>query len=193
LTNRSSGRMGYALAEAARDRGGHAVLITAPTALPDPIGMELVRVRTAQEMHDAVMQATADADALIMAAAVADFRPARTEERKIKKGEERITLELARTPDILHEARGSFLRVGFAAESENLVENATRKLREKELDLIVANQAGGPEDAFGTESSQVTIIDREGKTESLPLLSKADVAHRVLDRVADLLAKTGKA
>jgi phosphopantothenoylcysteine decarboxylase/phosphopantothenate--cysteine ligase len=193
LTNRSSGRMGYALAEAARDRGARALLIAAPTALPDPIGMELVKVRTAQEMRDAVMEATSGADALIMAAAVADFRPFRAEERKIKKGKESLALELTRTPDILQEARGNFLRVGFAAESENLVENATRKLGEKGLDLIVANQAGGPEDAFGTESSQVTIIDRKGKAESLPLLSKAEVAHRILDRVAEMLAETGKA
>ncbi len=194
LTNRSSGKMGYALAEAARDRGANTLLITAPTAFPDPFGIDLVRVRTAQEMRDAVLEAVAGMDALIMAAAVADYRPTHTAKAKIKKTGEDISLKLERTPDILLEARGDFLRVGFAAESENLTANATRKLQAKELDLIVANQAGGPRDAFGTDRSQVTIIAREGRPESLPLLSKAEVADRVLDRVAPMLAKkrTGK-
>ena len=189
LTNRSSGKMGYALAEAARDRGARALLITAPAAFPDPSGIDLVRVRTAQEMRDAVLAAVAGMDALIMAAAVADYRPTHTAKAKIKKTGDGLTLQLERTPDILLEARGDFLRVGFAAESENLTANASRKLRDKDLDLIVANQAGGPQDAFGTDRSQVTIIAQKGRPETLPLLSKTEVADRVLDRMAQMLAK----
>ncbi len=185
LTNRSSGRMGYAIAEAARDRGAEVVLITAPTALHRPYGTEVVEVTTAQEMYQAVKKAVERADALIMAAAVADYRPAKMAESKIKRDKsEKLVLELERTPDILGEVRGNFLRVGFAAESEDLVANAKEKLRKKQLDLIVANDVS----AIGAETNRVVLIDRMGSTVELPTLPKREVAGRILDRVASLLS-----
>lgn len=185
LTNRSSGRMGYAIAEAARDRGAEVVLVTAPTALPRPYGMEVVEVTTAQEMYQAVKRAMERADALIMAAAVADYRPAKMAESKIKRDKsEKLVLELERTPDILGEVRGNFLRVGFAAESEDLVANAKEKLKKKQLDLIVANDVS----AIGAETNRVVLIDRTGSTVELPTLLKREVADRILDRVASLLS-----
>jgi len=188
IGNRSSGKMGYALAEAARDRGATVVLVSAPTALTPPVGVEVVPVQTALQMRDAIADATTKADALLMAAAVADYRPTATAESKIKKGVEPFTLELVRNPDILGEVRGDFIRVGFAAESENLVENARGKLERKNLDLIVANDITATDSGFGVDTSRVIIIDRQGKVESLPLLSKLEVAHRVLDRVVELLS-----
>ena len=185
ITNRSSGKMGYALAEAARDRGAKVTLITAPTSLTRPVGMEMVNVGTAQEMYHAVIDAVPQADALIMAAAVADYRPLSVARDKIKKEGNRLTLELERTPDILGSIKGEFLKVGFAAESSNLVENAKQKLQQKELDLIVVNDIS----SFGADNNRVTIIDRKGKIDSLPLLPKREVADRILDRVAKLLNK----
>lgn len=187
LTNRSSGRMGYAIAEAARDRGASVVLITAPTALPRPYGMEVVEVTTAQEMYEAVRRAVGKADALIMAAAVADYRPRKVSQSKIKRDRaERLTLELERTPDILGEVKGSFLRVGFAAESEDMIANAREKLNRKQLDLIVANDVS----AIGAETNRVVLIDSAGISEELPMLPKREVAERVLDKVASLLNKS---
>lgn len=187
LTNRSSGKMGYALAEAARDRGAEVVLISAPVALPDPAGVETIRITTAGEMREAVIRAVPGAHALIMAAAVADYRPKHPAPSKIKKGIPELVIELEKTPDILGEVRGGFVRVGFAAETENLEENALNKLREKDLDLIVANDVSSPDSGFGAETNRVTIIDRRGNIERLPLLTKLEVAHRVLDRVATIL------
>lgn len=189
ISNRSSGKMGYALAEAARDRGAKVILVTAPTALPTPAGIEVVNVRTAQEMYEEVRKAVAQADALIMAAAVADYRPARVSESKIKKTTPTLTLELERTPDILGTVKGDFIRVGFAAESENLIENAKNKLRQKQLDLIVANDITAPDSGFGADTDRVVLIDHEGKVDELPLLPKREVANRILDRVASLLNK----
>ncbi|MDP3062264.1 MAG: phosphopantothenoylcysteine decarboxylase, partial [Chloroflexota bacterium] len=189
VTNRSSGRMGYALAEAARDRGASVTLVAAPTALRDPPGVKVVKVGSASQMRDAVQAALSGADALIMAAAVADYQPAAFSPSKVKKGPERWNLEMTRTPDILAEAQGSFIRVGFAAETEDLLANARQKLEKKRLDLIVANQVSGPESALGGETSRATILGRDGKQEELPLLSKYDVAWRVLDRVKELMTK----
>jgi len=189
ISNRSSGKMGYALAEAARDRGAKVTLITAPTSFPEPVGVDVVKVGTAQEMRQAVENVTPKADALVMAAAVADYRPTKTAKDKIKKGEAGLTLELECTPDILGSVKGNFIKVGFAAESSNLVENAKQKLKEKRLDLIVANDITASDSGFGTDSNRVTIIDREGKIDSLPLLAKREVADKVLDRVAELLPK----
>ncbi len=188
IGNRSSGKMGYALAEAARDRGASVLLITAPAMTTEPAGVDVTRVGTAQEMCEAVENATPGADALIMAAAVADYRPARKLEEKIKKTEAGLTLELECTPDILSAVRGSIVRVGFAAESSNLFENAKEKLQRKGLDLIVANDVTAPDSGFGADTTRVTVIDREGRVDSLPLLSKRQVADKVLDRVAELLA-----
>lgn len=187
ITNRSSGKMGYAVAEAARDRGAVVTLVTAPTALPDPPGVEIVHVRTAVEMKNAVAKAVTKADALIMAAAVADYQAKRTAEQKIKKTGAGLTLELVKTPDILSEVQGKFIRVGFAAESENLVANAKEKLKKKSLDLIVANDITAADSGFEADTNKVTIIDKKGKTEDLPLLTKREVAERILERVAKLL------
>jgi len=190
LTNRSSGKMGYALAEAARDRGARVVLVTAPTALLKPVGIDVVNVGTAQEMHEAVKKAVAKADALIMAAAVADYRPKKVSKSKIKREQaSNLTLELERTSDILVEVKGKFLRVGFAAESENLVANARVKLEKKRLDLIIANDITAKGSGIGADANQVVIIDRKGKVEKLPLLPKREVADRILDKVTQFLGK----
>ncbi len=189
ISNRSSGKMGYALAEAARDRGAKVTLVTAPTSLPEPLGVEVIKVSTAQEMYQAVQNTVAKADALIMAAAVADYRPKTAAKEKIKKKEGGITLELENTPDILSSVQGNFIKVGFAAESSNLVENAKRKLEQKRLALIVANDITSKGSGFGADTNRVTIIDRQGKVKSLPLLPKREVADKVLDRVVELLSE----
>ncbi len=192
LGNYSSGKMGYAIAEAARDRGAQVVLVSGPSALSAPYGVELVSVRTAVEMRDAVVAACAGADALVMAAAVADFRPARSATRKIKRSGEGMTLELVPTPDVLSQVKGDLVRVAFAAESEDLVKNASEKMARKGVDLIVANDITAAGSGFGTETNQVAIIDRSGAVESLPLLSKHEVAWRILDRVVPLLKKRSR-
>jgi phosphopantothenoylcysteine decarboxylase/phosphopantothenate--cysteine ligase len=185
--NYSSGKMGYAVAEAARDRGARVALVSAPVALTAPYGVELVAVKTAEEMRDAVVAQCAGADVLIMAAAVADYRPAAAAEQKIKRTQVERTLELVPTPDILAAVKGNLVRVGFAAESEELVKNAAAKLTGKGLDMIVANDITAPGSGFGAETNQVTIIDKSGEAETLPLLSKYEVAQRILDRVVPLL------
>jgi phosphopantothenoylcysteine decarboxylase/phosphopantothenate--cysteine ligase len=187
ITNNSSGKMGYALAEAARDRGANAVLITAPTGLPDPPLVKVVQIQTARQMCDAVLGHLERADALIMAAAVADYRPVATAEQKIKKSQQELTIELTRTNDILEAATGNFVKVGFSAESENLIANATEKVRRKALDLIVANDITDPDSGFGRDTNRVVLIDRELQVEELPVLSKYQVSHRILDRVVSLL------
>jgi len=190
ISNRSSGKMGYALAEAARDRGAKVTLITTPTSLLEPVGINVVKVNTAQEMRQAVENAAPQADVLIMAAAVADYRPTKAAKDKIKKVEAGLTLEMECTPDILGSIKGNFIKVGFAAESSNLVENAREKLKQKRLDFIVANDITASDSGFGTDTNQVTIIDHEGKIDDLPLLPKREVAERVLDRVVELLGKS---
>jgi phosphopantothenoylcysteine decarboxylase/phosphopantothenate--cysteine ligase len=187
IGNRSSGKMGYALAEAARDRGADVTLITAPTALPEPTGMEIVRIRTVAELRAAVLTAVKNADALIMAAAVSDFRVAHPSDHKIKKQGGRLTLELVENEDFLLELKDDFIKVGFAAESENMVANAKRKLKEKQLDLIVANDITAADSGFDVDTNRVTIIDKNGKIEELPLLSKREVAEEILDRVARIM------
>jgi len=189
ISNRSSGKMGYALVEAARDRGAKVTLVTAPISLDEPVGVDVVKVGTAQEMRQAVVKVTPQADALIMAAAVADYRPIKAVKDKIKKGEAGLTLKLECTPDILGSVKGNFIKVGFAAESNNLVKNAKQKLQQKGLDFIVANDIKASDSGFGADTNRVTIIDREGKVDSLPLMPKREVADKVLDRVAELLPK----
>ncbi len=191
IGNRSSGKMGYAVAEAARDRGATVSLITAPTSLPEPVGIEVVLIRTAAEMKEAVAKAAAQTDALIMAAAVADYQPKSVAKEKIKKEAAGLTLELIRTPDILTEVKGNFLKVGFAAESEDIVANAKQKLEKKQLDIIIANDITATDSGFGVDTNKVTLISRDGKVESLPLLTKREVADKILDRVVKLLAKKG--
>ena len=186
IGNRSSGKMGHALAEAARDRGAIVSLITT-TSPSVAAGIEVIPVETANEMKQAVDRATAAADALIMAAAVADYRPKKAAKSKIKKDAAGLTLELTRTADILAGVSGNFIKVGFAAESEDIAANARRKLKDKGLDIIVANDITAPGSGFGADTNKVTIIDKEGKAEELPLLTKREVADRVLDKVAGLL------
>jgi len=187
IGNHSSGKMGYAMAKAARDRGAMVTLITAPTSLPEPTGIEVTPVRTTIQMKEAVAKAVAKADVLIMAAAVADYQPKTSTKEKIKKESPSLTLELIRTPDILTEVKGDFIRVGFAAESEDLIENARQKLQKKQLNLIVANDITATDSGFGVDTNKVTLIDRDGKVESLPLLTKREVADKILDRVVEFL------
>ncbi|MFC1962855.1 bifunctional phosphopantothenoylcysteine decarboxylase/phosphopantothenate--cysteine ligase CoaBC [Chloroflexota bacterium] len=191
IGNRSSGKMGYALAEAARDRGASVTLVAGPTSLPDPPGVEVVEVRRAVEMREAVLKLAAGKDALIMAAAVADYYPGEASAGKIKKGAGVLKLELVRTPDILTEVKGVLIKVGFAAESDNLVENARKKLKGKNLDLIVANDITLSDSGFGSDNNRVSLIDKRGEVEDLPLMSKGEVAEKVLDRVAALLRRRG--
>jgi len=179
--------MGYALAEAARDRGAKVTLITAPTSLPDPVGVEVIHSRTTAEMEKAVTKAVAKADALLMAAAVTDYQPKTVAKAKIKKEAPSLTLELVRTPDILAEVKGDFIKVGFAAESEDIVANAKKKLQQKQLDLIVANDITDKKSGFGADTNKVTLISRDGKVEKLPLMTKREVADKILDRAVGMM------
>ena len=189
ISNRSSGKMGYAIAEAARDRGATTVLVAAPNGLPDPVGIEMVHVESALHMRDAVAAACADAHAVIMAAAVADWRPSAAADRKIKKSsDDRWTIELSKNPDILAEiGREGLVKVGFAAESEDLEANALAKLREKHLDLVAANDVTAESAVFGADTNQIVLLNRDGGVEELPRMTKYEVGHCILDRVAKLV------
>jgi phosphopantothenoylcysteine decarboxylase/phosphopantothenate--cysteine ligase len=191
LSNRSSGRMGLALAAAAWRRGADVVLVTGPTQLPMPVGPRVLRVQTADEMADAVAAELQHASVLLMAAAVADFRPARAFAGKIKKEARPAALELEPAPDILHvtrsHRRGDAVIVGFALETGDGREPARAKLRDKGLDLIVLNPADEKDAGFDAETNRVTFLDAAGGEESLPLLGKDDVADAILDRVRALL------
>jgi phosphopantothenoylcysteine decarboxylase/phosphopantothenate--cysteine ligase len=194
LTNRSSGKQGYALAQAALDAGADVTLVTAPTALPAPHGARRLDVGTAAEMAAAVLAESAAADALVMAAAVADFRPAKPADRKLKKENGLPDLRWETTPDILGEvarARAKSGRplvvVGFAAETDNLQSNAAAKRKAKNLDVIVANGVCGPDSGFGADTNRVTLIDSTGQATSLPLLSKYEVAVAVVEKIIPLL------
>jgi phosphopantothenoylcysteine decarboxylase / phosphopantothenate---cysteine ligase len=192
LSNRSSGRMGYALAQAAWRRGAEVTLVTGPTEIDLPIGAFVIAVETAEQMLSAVADSIRDADALIMAAAVADFRPVAPASAKIKKEQGVGALELEPAPDVLKEtvaARPKRLRVvGFALETDDHVSNAQKKLVEKSLDLIVLNPAAEAGSGFEVETNRVTILSRDGGAEALPLQPKHDVADVILDRLAPLLA-----
>ena len=188
IGNRSSGKMGYALAEAARDRGAKVTLVAANVTLEEPAGVEIIKVKTAAEMKKAVGGAVKKADVLLMAAAVADYQPETIAKDKIKKeSRQNLTLKLVKTPDILSEVRGNFIRVGFAAESENLVANARKKLAEKKLDLIIANDITKADSGFDADTNRIVIIDKKGKAEELPLMSKREAADKILDRVKRIL------
>ena len=190
IGNRSSGKMGFAIAETARDRGAGVVLVAAPGTLATPYGVERVDVTTTAQMGAAVAEAVRGCDALIMAAAPADFRVLKPNEQKIKRGAEGITVELAPNEDIIASAQGAFVKVGFAAETERLLESARAKIGAKGLDLIVANDVTAPGAGFATDTNAVTIVGADGRTEQLPVLSKYEVGHRILDRVVELLART---
>ncbi len=192
LSNRSSGKMGYAIAEAAAARGARVVLVSGPTSLVLPPGVDTVHVETAQEMYDAVLAKLPVATVAIKAAAVADYRPKAAQSRKIKKREAETTLVLEPTPDILAEIgrrKGRCLLVGFAAETEDLVANAKEKLRRKGLDLVVANDVTRPGAGFDGDTNVVTLVGADGKIEELPQLPKREVADRILDRVVAMLGR----
>ena len=194
ISNRSSGKMGWALAEAARDRGAEVVLIAGPTALPPVSNVTVVPVVTSEDMRKEAITRFVEADVLIMAAAVADFRPAGPALGKIPKGRGPRALALEPTPDILMDLpprRAGQLVVGFAAETGDLVERARAKLRRKALDLIVANDVTEPGAGFGTETNRATLLDRAGRCDALPLMSKLELAHRILDTVLKLRTKGG--
>ncbi|MFQ3548619.1 MAG: bifunctional phosphopantothenoylcysteine decarboxylase/phosphopantothenate--cysteine ligase CoaBC [Armatimonadota bacterium] len=185
ITNRSSGKMGYAIAEAAAKRGGSVLLISGPTDLPAPNDVEVVNVTTVKEMHKAVMDNIRGADLFISAAAPADFTPAEPQDSKIKKTE-KLTLELDKALDILSEVgqnKGDTILVGFAAETENIEKYAKDKLNNKNLDLIVANDVSSSSETFGSDTNQVTLISRFGDTIAWPRMSKSEVANSILDYV----------
>jgi phosphopantothenoylcysteine decarboxylase/phosphopantothenate--cysteine ligase len=189
LSNRSSGKMGYALAEAARARGARVILISGPVNLAPPAGVETISVRTAAEMRDQVFANLADAGIVIKAAAVADFRLTKVPDQKVKKTAARMSLELDPTPDILAELgrkKGDRLLIGFAAETQNLVPEARRKLESKNCDMVVANLVGGQDMGFESEENEVTLVLRTGETVPLTRAPKRQVADRIFDRILKL-------
>jgi phosphopantothenoylcysteine decarboxylase / phosphopantothenate---cysteine ligase len=193
ISNRSTGRMGYRLAEAARDRGAKVVLVSGPTALAPPAGVELVAVRSAEEMSRAVGARAGEATVVAMAAAVSDYRPAQASPTKIKKAEGGAALELVRTPDILRglgQAKAGRFLIGFAAETDGLLENARRKRAEKNLDLMVANEVGQEGRGFAADSNAAVLIDASGE-EALPVMGKRELAERIWDRVLALKGAKG--
>jgi phosphopantothenoylcysteine decarboxylase/phosphopantothenate--cysteine ligase len=181
--------MGYALAEAARDRGAKVKLITAPTALNNVVGVEIENVTTAEEMYQAVKKSISLADVLIMAAAVSDYLPETMSSEKIKKKNQELKLNLRRTVDILANVNGDFVKVGFAAESSNLMENAKKKMEQKKLDIIVANDITVKDSGFGSDNNRVIIISAGGEIDALPLMPKRKVADEILNRVLIALSK----
>ena len=192
ITNYSSGKMGYALAIMARRRGAEVTLISGPTSLPEPFGATFLQVSSAIEMGDAVMNNMNDSTIIIKAAAVADFRPAILSNDKIKKGNGLSNVNLERNPDIISEVgrkKGDRILVGFAVETENLIENARNKMIEKNMDLIVANDVTQHGAGFQSDTNIVKILDREGGMEELPILDKIMVANRILDRIIAMKGK----
>jgi phosphopantothenoylcysteine decarboxylase/phosphopantothenate--cysteine ligase len=195
IGNRSSGRMGLAIAREASRRGADTTVILGPTSLEPPTGVEIVRVRTAAQMHHAVMERASRADVVIMAAAVADYTPTTTAPQKISKADDSMTIVLKRTPDILGDLGAGRLAagegpviVGFAAETQDVVSRAAAKRERKHADLIVANDVSRVDSGFDVETNEVTIVGPEG-AEPLPLMNKADVATHILDRVERLMQR----
>jgi phosphopantothenoylcysteine decarboxylase/phosphopantothenate--cysteine ligase len=183
LSNRSSGKMGYAVAEAALARGAAVTLVTGPVSILPPEGARIVRVRTAAEMYEFVAENLNEATMVVMAAAVSDYRPATVHQQKIKKNGNALTIELEQTEDILAAAaseRGSRVVIGFAAETENVIENARKKLAEKGADLIVANDVSASDAGFDVDTNRIVLVSVEGVSE-LPLLSKREAAWRIID------------
>ncbi|MCL5429384.1 MAG: bifunctional phosphopantothenoylcysteine decarboxylase/phosphopantothenate--cysteine ligase CoaBC [Chloroflexi bacterium] len=194
ITNRSSGKQGYALAQAAVDLGAQVTLISAPTALAAPVGCKLVSVISAEEMGAAVLSKVKGADVLLMAAAVADFRPSRSSKQKIKRAAGVPDIRLVANPDILLElskikGKKPQVIVGFAAESKDLIKNAQEKLGAKKLDLIVANDISAEDAGFEVDTNRVLLLDKKGNQQQLPLMSKEEVARVILERVVDLLGE----
>jgi len=194
VSNRSSGKMGYAIAAAAADAGAEVFLVSGPTALRAPAGTQLVPIETAEQLRDAVLGLLPNADAVVMAAAVADYRPIETRERKIKKRDagKEMTLRLTENPDILKAIvaarRAGAIVVGFKAETGDATAEAGRMLREKKLDLVVANDVSDPGSAFGSDTDRVTFVSADG-VEALPLLAKTEVARRLVAKLAERLTR----
>ena len=192
LTNKSSGKQGYALAQAALDAGGTTILVSAQTVIPAPVGARFIPANTAQAMLEAVLAESEGADALVMAAAVADFRPKRVAENKLKKRDGIPLVELEAAPDVLAAvaAMGSLrprVVIGFAAESRDLLENAAAKLKSKRLDMIVANDISAPDSGFGVDTNHVTLLFPDAKEQPLPLMHKDEVAETIIAHLAMLL------
>jgi len=193
LGNRASGKMGYGLARTAKRRGARVILVSGPSAIAPPPGVEMVNVMSAQQMHDAVMEYYSSADIVVMAAAVSDYRPGQSMAQKMKKEGKAIDLQLLPNPDILKKLGQKKKRakhpllVGFAAESSNHIEEGQRKLKAKNLDLIVINDIIGKDTGFGADTNQVSLIDRDYQLEKLPLLSKEECADMILDKIVKLL------
>jgi phosphopantothenoylcysteine decarboxylase/phosphopantothenate--cysteine ligase len=194
ISNRSSGRMGYALASTARQRGGEVTLISGPTNIQPPPGVNFIRVTAAAEMYEEVMKRSREMSVIVKAAAVSDYRPADISEHKIKKGEQSLEISLERNPDILQELglrrereKKPNILVGFAAESRDHLDEGRRKLTAKKLDLIAVNDIKAEGAGFEVETNRITLIDKDGTAEELPLLSKEETAHRIWDTVVRLL------
>jgi phosphopantothenoylcysteine decarboxylase/phosphopantothenate--cysteine ligase len=196
LTNRSSGKMGYAVAEAAAKRGATVILVSGPTSLETPVGVERIDVQSAEEMHRVVLEKIGDCSIAFFAAAVSDYRPAESNGQKIKRNKEPMTLSLKPTPDILAsvaQAKGDRFIVGFAAETEQVAENARKKLAAKNADLIVANDVTAEGSGFDHDTNIVTLFARDGRDLPLPRISKSEVAQRILDEVVRLRSKSRSA
>lgn len=196
ITNRSSGKQGYALAQAALDAGAQVTLISTPVSLEAPHGAKLVGVSSAAEMESATIKACLQADVLLMSAAVADFKPTQASLQKIKKSSGVPTLELESTPDILSavsqqrkQSGHPKVIVGFAAETQNLINNAAAKMRVKDLDLVVANDVSNAASGFGSDTNQVTLLYPDGKTEPLPLMTKYEVSEKIIAEIIRLLGE----
>lgn len=195
ISNRASGKTGFALAAAARQRGARVILITGPTHLEAPFGVTCIRVQTALEMRQAVLAHYDEADVVIKTAAVADFRPKVVAQDKVKKDVAELTIPLERNPDILAELgqhKGQRVLVGFAAETQDLMVNAAQKVRTKHLDFIVANDVSDPSIGFASDDNRVHILDAAGRIEALPTMAKAHLADTILDRVQTVLAQRAR-
>ena len=193
ISNPSSGKMGYAVARAAAQRGADVVLVTGPTHLPDPANVTMIRIRTTDEMAEAVFQEFENADVIIKAAAVSDYSPQESADHKIKKGKTEWVLTLKQNPDILRalgRRKTHQVLVGFAAETRDLEQNATQKLVEKNLDLIVGNLVGASHSGFGSDTNTVTFFFTDGTKEELPLMDKQAVAHILLDRIVEKVLRS---
>ena len=194
LTNRSSGKQGYALAQAALDAGAQVVLISAPTFIPPPVGTQIIKVETVEEMKNAVLSACRGSDVLIMTAAAADFRPKHSAQDKLKKRDGVPRVEFEAAPDILKEVAAIKIAkdrprciVGFAAESRDLLQNATEKMKSKQLDLMVANDISEIGSGFSADTNRVTLLFPDGKQVPLPLMQKSEVAEAVIKHIASLV------
>ena len=191
LGNRSTGKMGYAIAGEAAKQGAEVLLVSGPSSLPDPAGVRTIRIQTALEMQAAVQEAYAAADAVIMSAAVADYRPKTVAKEKIKKSDDELVLHLERNPDILYglgQNKAQQILVGFAAETCNVEEYAKKKLAKKNLDFIVANDVSASDAGFAVDNNRVQIYTRDGGCEKYPLMSKQELAGIILNKIAELMS-----